>query len=251
MWCADAEQEHVCEETGEEVILIKDAAGGLLFGLPAPPLGRATPVLHREAGNAHPVVEIRRDQHSVGRQGVCCDRGIEVFDPLPFSLQDGLHLTELLADHIRPRCPCDLCTNQIKPITKSLAALGTGKALDSICELRQNWLRDAQIALTDLADALEQPRLALHQGRDGIRVEHVLHRRRAGLDVRARRMVRSNSSTARRAVGSGWLNLSKNPGDHSELCVSSRSSARTINRLRLIWSARARLSTASSRPLGR
>ena len=30
VWFADSDQEHVCEETGDEVILIKDAAGAVI-----------------------------------------------------------------------------------------------------------------------------------------------------------------------------------------------------------------------------
>lgn len=42
VWFADAEQEYVCEETGDEVILMKDAAGRVIgfeklnFSVPQP-----------------------------------------------------------------------------------------------------------------------------------------------------------------------------------------------------------------------
>ena len=69
--------------------------------------------------------------------------------------------------------------------------------------------------------------------------------------LRPVRIARSISSAVRAIEASAAASSSKKPSDQSEPSVSSRSSALMIKRLRLMRSARARRSTASSKGLGR
>jgi hypothetical protein len=102
----------------------------------------------------------------------------------------------------------------------------------------------------EVNQSTDDPDVTLHQRRDRVGVQNVLHRSVGSFDRRRARTAASMSSTADVSAGSTARNRSKNPADHSSPSASSRSSAFTISRFRLMRKARARRSTASRRAGG-